>query len=46
MKRIELDVSEDFLKTFDETIQNKYNTRAEAIRDAMRLLLKQIEEES
>lgn len=38
-------VPDDFLKEFDDIIQRKYATRTEAIRDAMRLLIKQIQEE-
>jgi len=38
-------VPNDFLKEFDGVIAKKYATRTEAIRDAMRLLMKQIQEE-
>lgn len=40
MTKFTLDVRDNFLEQFDKAIRGKYNTRAEAIRAAMRLLLK------
>lgn len=44
MGKFTLAVGEDLLREFDEFIKGKYNTRAEAIRAAMRLLLNQMKE--
>ena len=42
--RFTLDVPKKFLKEFDEAIIGDYNTRAEAIRAAMRILLNNLKE--
>jgi metal-responsive CopG/Arc/MetJ family transcriptional regulator len=43
-KRVELDVPETFLKDYDKTISRHFNTRAEAIRSAMRDQMKLIKQ--
>ena len=45
MPRFSIDVPKEFLKDFDETTKRKYQTRNEAIRDAMRLLMDKLKEE-
>ena len=43
VKRIELDIQEKLLEEYDTAISKHFNTRAEAIRAAMRAQIKTLE---
>ena len=45
MPRFSIDIPQEFLKEFDETTKGKYQTRNEAVRTAMRLLIEKLKEE-
>ena len=42
--KFSLEIPDEFLKEFDETIKGTYQTRTEAIREAMRILLNKLKE--
>ncbi|GAI42829.1 unnamed protein product [marine sediment metagenome] len=46
MAKFTLDVPDKLINEFDEATKNDYNTRAEAIRAAMRKLINELVEES
>jgi metal-responsive CopG/Arc/MetJ family transcriptional regulator len=45
MVRVILTVPEKLMERFDKLIKGRYNTRNEAIRAGMKLLIKEMEEE-